>query len=44
VLTNTAMKLGLAVVFGSRTYTLIAGGALLLMLALLGAALGVFRG
>jgi uncharacterized membrane protein (DUF4010 family) len=44
VLTNTAMKLGLAVVFGSRTYTLIAGGALLLMLALLGAALGVFGG
>jgi uncharacterized membrane protein (DUF4010 family) len=44
VLTNTAMKLGLALVFGSRTFTLIAGGALLLMLVSLGAALAVFWG
>jgi uncharacterized membrane protein (DUF4010 family) len=44
VLTNTAMKLGLALGFGSRTFTLIAGGALLLMLVSLGAALAVFWG
>lgn len=36
VLTNTAMKLGLAVVLGSRRFTLIAGGALALMLVALG--------
>ena len=42
VLTNTAMKLGLALVFGSRRFQLIAGGALLLMLVSLGAALAVF--
>ena len=39
VLANTAMKLGLAVVFGSRRFRTIAGGALALMLVALGAAL-----
>jgi len=39
VLTNTGMKLGLALSFGSRRFKLIAGGALLLMLVALGAAL-----
>jgi uncharacterized membrane protein (DUF4010 family) len=41
VLTNTAMKLGLALVFGSTRFRIIAGGALLLMLVALGAALAV---
>lgn len=44
VFANTAMKLGLALVFGSRTFRLIAGGTLLLMLASLGAALAVSWG
>ena len=39
VLTNTGMKLGLALFFGSGRFRLIAGGALALMLAALGAAL-----
>jgi len=39
VLTNTAMKLALATVLGSRGFRLIAGGALALMLAAIGAAL-----
>jgi uncharacterized membrane protein (DUF4010 family) len=39
VLTNTAMKLGLAVFLGSRRFRTIAGGALALMLLALGAAL-----
>ena len=39
VLTNTAMKLGVALFFGSRTFRLIAGGALVLMLVAIGAAL-----
>jgi uncharacterized membrane protein (DUF4010 family) len=43
VLTNTAMKLGLALVFGSRTFALIAGGALLLMLGSLAAALALYQ-
>lgn len=37
VLTNTAVKLGLALFFGSRRFRTIAGGALLLMLVALGA-------
>jgi uncharacterized membrane protein (DUF4010 family) len=43
VLSNTAMKLGLAVFFGSRRFALVAGGALLLMLVALGSALVVLR-
>jgi uncharacterized membrane protein (DUF4010 family) len=39
VLANTAMKLGLAVVLGSRRFRAIAGGALALMLVALGGAL-----
>jgi uncharacterized membrane protein (DUF4010 family) len=39
VLTNTGMKLALALLFGSRRFKIIAGGALLLMLVALGAAL-----
>jgi uncharacterized membrane protein (DUF4010 family) len=39
VLANTAMKLGLAVFLGNRAFRMIAGGALLLMLLALGAAL-----
>jgi uncharacterized membrane protein (DUF4010 family) len=39
VLANTAMKLGLALFLGNRTFRLIAGGALALMLATLAAAL-----
>jgi uncharacterized membrane protein (DUF4010 family) len=39
VLSNTAMKLGLAVFFGSRTFRTIAGGALALMLVAIGGAL-----
>jgi uncharacterized membrane protein (DUF4010 family) len=39
VLTNTAMKLALALFFGSARFRLIAGGALVLMLAALGGAL-----
>jgi hypothetical protein len=39
VLTNTGMKLGLTLLFGSRMFKVIAGGALVLMLAALGAAL-----
>ena len=39
VTANTAMKLGLALFLGSRTFRLIAGGALLLMLLALGATL-----
>jgi uncharacterized membrane protein (DUF4010 family) len=38
VLANTAMKLGIAAVLGSRRFKAIAGGALLLMLLALGAA------
>lgn len=41
VLTNTAMKLGLALLFGSRSFKLSAGGALVLMLAALGGALAL---
>jgi uncharacterized membrane protein (DUF4010 family) len=41
VLANTGMKLGLALFFGSRTFRLIAGGALTLMLLTLGAALAL---
>lgn len=41
VFANTAMKLGLALVFGSSKFRLIAGGALTLMLAALGAMLVV---
>jgi uncharacterized membrane protein (DUF4010 family) len=43
VLSNTGMKLGLAVFFGSRRFALVAGGALLLMLVALGSALVVLR-
>ncbi|HUE86337.1 MAG TPA: DUF4010 domain-containing protein [Vicinamibacterales bacterium] len=43
VLTNTAMKLGLAVFFGARIFQVIGGGALLLMLLALGAALAFLR-
>lgn len=39
VLANTALKLGLALFFGSRRFQAIAGGALALMLLTLGAAL-----
>jgi uncharacterized membrane protein (DUF4010 family) len=39
VLANTAMKLGLALFLGNRTFRLIAGGALALMFATLAAAL-----
>jgi uncharacterized membrane protein (DUF4010 family) len=39
VLANTAMKLGLALSFGSRSFRPIAGGAIFLMLVALGAAL-----
>jgi uncharacterized membrane protein (DUF4010 family) len=39
VLTNTAMKLALALFFGSARFRLIAGGALVLMLAALGGVL-----
>jgi uncharacterized membrane protein (DUF4010 family) len=41
VLTNTGMKLGLALVFGSARFRLIAGGALGLMLVAIGAVLAV---
>ncbi len=41
VLSNTAMKLGLALVFGNRAFRLIAGGALALMLVALAAGLAV---
>lgn len=41
VLTNTAMKLGLAVLLGSRHFALIAGTALALMLAALGIVLAL---
>jgi uncharacterized membrane protein (DUF4010 family) len=43
VLSNTAMKLGLAVVLGSPTFRVIAGGALAMMLAALAAALVLLR-
>ena len=39
VLTNTGMKLAIALVFGSPAFRLVAGGALVLMLAALGATL-----
>jgi uncharacterized membrane protein (DUF4010 family) len=39
VLSNTAMKLGLALVFGSAGFRAIAGGALAMMLVAIGAAL-----
>lgn len=39
VLANTGMKLGMALIFGSRRFKIIAGGALALMLVALGAAL-----
>jgi uncharacterized membrane protein (DUF4010 family) len=39
VLTNTGMKLALALVFGSPRFKVIAGGALLLMLVATGTAL-----
>ena len=39
VLSNTGMKLGLAMFLGNRTFRRIAGGALVLMLAVLGAGL-----
>jgi uncharacterized membrane protein (DUF4010 family) len=42
VLSNTAMKLGLAVVLGNETFRLVAGGALLLMFLALGAVLIVW--
>jgi uncharacterized membrane protein (DUF4010 family) len=42
VLSNTAMKLGLAVYFGSARFRLIAGSALLLIGAILGLAIVVF--
>ena len=38
VLTNTGMKLALALLFGSPRFRLIAGGALALMLVALGSA------
>ena len=41
VLTNTALKLGMALLLGSRRFAVIAGGALLLMLVALGAALSL---
>jgi uncharacterized membrane protein (DUF4010 family) len=40
VLVNTAMKLGLALVFGSRQFAAVAGGALALLLVALGVPLG----
>lgn len=43
VLTNTAMKLGLALFLGSRAFKIIAGGVLALMLVALGAALAFWR-
>lgn len=43
VLTNTGMKLALALLFGSRRFRLIAGSALALMLAALGSALVLLR-
>jgi uncharacterized membrane protein (DUF4010 family) len=43
VLANTGMKLGLSAFFGSARFRAIAGGALLLMLGALGAALIVLR-
>jgi uncharacterized membrane protein (DUF4010 family) len=42
VLTNTAMKLGLALAFGAGSFRLIAGGALLLMLVSLATVLAFF--
>jgi hypothetical protein len=44
VLANTAMKLGLAIFFGSPRFRAIAGGALALMLVALGGALLVLGG
>jgi uncharacterized membrane protein (DUF4010 family) len=41
VLTNTGMKLALALFFGSRRFAAIAGGALVLMLVAIGAALAL---
>ena len=41
VLTNTAMKLGLALFLGSRRFGAIAGGALVLMLVAIGAAIAL---
>jgi uncharacterized membrane protein (DUF4010 family) len=41
VLTNTAMKLTLALLFGSPRFKIVAGGALVLMLAALGGALAL---
>jgi uncharacterized membrane protein (DUF4010 family) len=41
VLTNTAMKLGLSLVFGSRRFKLIAGSALALMFVALAALLAL---
>lgn len=41
VLANTGMKLGLALFFGGRRFRVIAGGALAVMLAALGAALAL---
>jgi uncharacterized membrane protein (DUF4010 family) len=41
VLANTAMKLGLALLFGNRMFRIIAGGALSLMLAALGIVLAL---
>ena len=43
VLANTAMKLGLALFFGSRRFRTIAGGALALMLVATGGALLFLR-
>ena len=43
VLSNTGMKLALALLFGSRGFRLIAGGALALMLVALGSALVFLR-
>jgi uncharacterized membrane protein (DUF4010 family) len=43
ILANTGMKLGLALFFGTRRFRLIAGGALALMLLVLGAALTLQR-
>ncbi len=43
VLTNTGMKLGLSLFLGSGRYRVIAGGALLLMLVSIGAALAWLR-
>jgi uncharacterized membrane protein (DUF4010 family) len=41
VLTNTAMKLGIALFLGSRRFQMIGGGALVLMLLALGGALAI---